>query len=106
MSKDEKAIIRILKDNVKYNFLWNREATPELKMAIKYIICDKNLKYVYNELKTNSDSYNCNLILKLLEYQQDIAFQLNHITNSGDLYKATGSLLENVFDVLLNSLIK
>ena len=104
MSKDEKAIIRILKDNVKYNFLWNREATPELKMAIKYIICDKNLKYVYNELKTNSDSYNCNLILKLLEYQQDIAFQLNHITNSGDLYKATGSLLENVFYVLLNNL--
>ena len=102
MSKDEKAMIKILKNNLLFNHYNKKESSKELKDAVKYLLCHKNLKDTFNELKSDDEEYNKALFFKLLEFQQDIAFNLNRITTEQDLYETSGSLLENVFDVLLN----
>lgn len=102
MSKDEKAMIKILKNNLLFNHYNKKESSKELKDAVKYLLCHKNLKDTFSELKSDDEEYNKALFFKLLEFQQDIAFNLNRITAEQDLYETSGSLLENVFDVLLN----
>lgn len=102
MSKDEKAIIKILKNNLLFNHYNKKESSKELKDAVKYLLCHKNLKDTFNELKSDDEEYNKALFFKLLEFQHDIAFSLKSILDEQILYEVSGSLLENVFDVILN----
>lgn len=104
MVKDEKRMLKILKNKLIYNYVKKEEASIYLKSAVKHLICYKNLQYAYNELKTDNNSYNLHLLMKLLEYQHDIAFELEQMEDSDKLRKITGSLLNNVFDVILNHL--
>lgn len=103
MSKDEKAIIKILKNNLLFNHYNKKESSKELKDAVKYLLCHKNLKVTFSELKSDDKEYNKALFFKLLEFQQDIAFSLKSILDEQVLYEVSGSLLENVFDVILNA---
>lgn len=102
MSKDEKAIIKILKNNLLFNHNNKNESSKELKDAVKYLLCHNNLKDTFNELKSDDEEYNKALFFKLLEFQHDIAFRLKSILDEQILYEVSGSLLENVFDVILN----
>ena len=102
MSKDEKAIIKILKNNLLFNHYNKKESSKELKDAVKYLLLHKNLKDTFKELKSNDEEYNKALFFKLLEFQHDIAFSLKSILDEQILYEVSGSLLENVFDVILN----
>lgn len=102
MSKDEKAIIKILKNNLLFNHYNKNESSKELKDAVKYLLCHNNLKDTFNELKSDDEEYNKALFFKLLEFQHDIAFSLKNILDEQILYEVSGSLLENVFDVILN----
>lgn len=102
MSKDEKAIIKILKNNLLFNHYNKNESSKELKDAVKYLLCHNNLKDTFNELKSDDEEYNKALFFKLLEFQHDIAFSLKSILDEQILYEVSGSLLENVFDVILN----
>lgn len=102
MSKDEKAMIRILKNNLLFNHYNKKESSKELKNAVKYLLWHNNLKYTFNELKSDDEEYNKALFFKLLEFQHDIALNLKSILDEQILYEVSGSLLENVFDVILN----
>lgn len=102
MSKDEKAIIKILKNNLLFNHYNKNESSKELKDAVKYLLCHNNFKDTFNELKSDDEEYNKALFFKLLEFQHDIAFSLKSILDEQILYEVSGSLLENVFDVILN----
>ncbi len=102
MSKDEKAIIKILKNNLLFNHYNKNESSKELKDAVKYLLCHNNLKDTFNELKSDDEEYNKALFFKLLEFQHDIAFSLKSILDEQIIYEVSGSLLENVFDVILN----
>lgn len=102
MSKDEKAMIKILKNNLLFNHYNKKESSKELKDAVKYLLWHKNLKDTFNELKSDDEEYNKALFFKLLEFQHDIAFNLKSILDEQILYEVSGSLLENVFDVILN----
>ena len=102
MTKDEKAILRILRDNLVDCYLSNKEATKELKDAIRYLLYRKNLKEIYTSFSDSDDQeYNQYLILKLLEYQHDLAFELKDKYDEHEQRVICSSMLENTFDVLL-----
>lgn len=101
IAKDEKAILNLLKGNLTYCYKENEQATKDLKDAIKYLLYTKNLAQTYESLQDNKDSnYNTFLLMRLLEYQHDLAFELNNITNDGELRKISDSIIENILDVI------
>ena len=102
MAKDEIALLGILKSNIISCYLSKKEASQDLKEAIKYLLYYKNFKEIYLFFKDNSDkNYNEYLFMKLLEYQQDLAFELKDKYSDTEQQKIGSSLLENVFDVTL-----
>lgn len=102
MTKDENAILNIIKTNMIYCYIKKAEASKDLKSAIKYLLYNKNLAQLYDSLKDEKDEkYNTFLLMKLLEYQHDLAFELKDILDEGKQCEIGGSLLENVIDVAL-----
>ena len=100
MAKEEKALLQILKDNLIGCYINKWEASKELKEALKYLLYQKNLKEIYLELKDESDGkYNQYLLFKLLEFQQDLAFELKNNYNESDQRIVGSSLLDNVLDI-------
>lgn len=101
MAKDEDALLRILKDNLINCYLKKQEVSKDLKDAIRYLLYRKNLKELYSNFKDSKDeSYNKYLLLKLLEFQHDLAFDLKNHYEAKDQRIIASSLLENVFDVI------
>lgn len=102
MSKRENALIRILKEKLISCYLSQTEASKDLKDAVRYLLYTKNLKEVYEFFSDAGDQeYNRYVILKLLEFQQDLAFDIKRKYSENDQRIIGSSLLENVFDVML-----
>lgn len=102
MTNKEVAFLKIIKDDIIYCYLNKKETSSELKTVIKHLLFEKNLSEVYSILKDdNDDKYNTFLMLKLLDIQCHFAFELKMYSDEGELYKIGGSLLDNVFDVVL-----
>ena len=101
MVKDEAAILRILRDNLVQCYLKKHEVPKDLKDAIRFLFYGKNLKTAYSKLKDAKDeSFNKYLILKLLEFQQDLAFELKDQYEEKDQKIIADCLMENVLDVI------
>lgn len=101
MSKSEKALIDILKNNIIDCYYNDREASKDLKDAVRYLIYTKNLREVYDSFKEDlNHEYNQHLILKLLEYQHDLAFEIIIKYDENEQRKIADSLLENILDVI------
>lgn len=102
MAKEETAILKIIRTNLICCYINKNEATKDLKDSIKHLLYNKNIAEIYKLLKDDKDErYNSFLLLKLLEYQHDFAFELKNITDESELIKISDSLLENVIDVTL-----
>lgn len=100
MAKDEKALLQILKDNLIRCYTRKSEASKDLKEALKYLLYQKNLKELYLAFKDEYDeTYNQYLLFKLLEFQQDLAFELKTNYSESDQRIIGSSLLDNVLDV-------
>ena len=77
MSKQDDALISILKDDFISCYLNQNEAPKDLKDAIRYLLYTKNLKEVYELFRNTFDQeYNQYALLKFLEFQQDLAFDI------------------------------
>lgn len=104
MSKQEAALLRILKDNLIACYLKGTEASKDLKDSIKYLLYTKNLKVMYSYFKDKSDDvFNEYVAFKLLEFQHDLAFELKDAYSDSDQRAIGSSLLENVFDMILQN---
>lgn len=104
MSKQENAFLHILKDNFVMCYLKKCEASKDLKDSIKYLLWKKNLKEMYSFFKDEFDEeFNEYIVLKLLEFQQDLAFELKDIYNENEQRVIASSLLENVYDIMLRN---
>ena len=102
MAKEEKALLQILKDNLIICHIKKLEASKDLKEALKYLLYRKNLKELYLAFKDETDKkYNQYLLFKLLEFQQDLAFELKNNYSESDQRIVGSSLLDNVLDVAL-----
>lgn len=101
MAKDEKSILRILKDNLVQCYLKKSEVPKDLKDAIRFLSYRKNIKTLYIEFKdAKDDNFNNYLILKLLEFQHDLAFDLKDQYEEKDQRIIADCLMENILDVI------
>lgn len=104
MSKQEDALLRVLKNNLIFCYLNKEEASKDLKDSLRYLLYTKNFKEVFNFLQDNNDQeYNKYAFVKLLEFQKDLAFTLSGY-NDNEQRVIGSSLLENVSDVLLHKI--
>ena len=104
MSKQENAFLHILKDNLIMCYSNKTEASKDLKDSIKYLLWTKNMKEMYSYFKDDFDEeFNQFVILKFLEFQHDLAFELKDIYNENEQRIITSSLLENVYDIMLRN---
>lgn len=102
MVKTEAAVKRILKDNFIDSYLYESEMPKPVKDAIRYLLYSDNLRNTFEFLKVDFDQeYNQYALIKLLELQHDLAFDLKTKYNDREKIIIGSSLLENVFDVLL-----
>ncbi len=100
MAKDEKTLLRILKDNLVNCYVNKLEAQKELKEALKYLLYHKNFLELYLEFKDGTDeNFNLYLMLKLLEFQQDLSFELKNKYSENEQRIIGSSLMDNVLDV-------
>ncbi|MCI9606482.1 MAG: hypothetical protein HFF03_07420 [Oscillospiraceae bacterium] len=103
MSKQDDALISILKDDFISCYLNQNEAPKDLKDAIRYLLYTKNLKEVYELFRNTFDQeYNQYALLKFLEFQQDLAFDIKGKCAENDQRIIGSSLLDNVFDIILH----
>ncbi len=101
MAKYEKALLQILKDNLIVCYIKKLEAPKDLKEALKYLLYRKNLKELYQVFKDDhDDQYNKYLLFKLLEFQQDLAFELKNNYDESQQRIIGSSLLDNVLDIV------
>ena len=62
------------------------------------------MKEMYSYFKDDFDEeFNQFVILKFLEFQHDLAFELKDIYNENEQRIITSSLLENVYDIMLRN---
>lgn len=102
MTKQEKAFLKILRDNLIFCYLNNKEASKDLKTSIKYLLYTENLKGVFESFKDKSDEqYNEYVLIKLLEFQHDLAFEIRDKYSEKERCTIGSSLLENTVDVML-----
>lgn len=101
MTKSETAFLKILNDNMYLCYINEKEAPKELKTAIKYLLHWKNLNEIYGEFKRGSDEYDHYLLIKLLEYQHDLAFELTSNYGEAEQRVIADNLCQNVLDVIL-----
>lgn len=102
MTKKEDAILKILKDNLVHCYLNNNEASKDLKDAVRHLLYRKNLKEIYVFFSDDRDQeYNQYILLKLLEFQHDLAFELKDKYDEHEQRIICSSMIEIIFDVLL-----
>lgn len=105
MMKNHKAIISILKGNLVRCYLNVTEAKKDLKDPMRYLLYKETINQVYKDFKDSTDDkYNTYLILKLLEYQCDLAGDLIERYSDAEKAEIASSLLDNVCDILYRSL--
>lgn len=106
LMKEEKAILKLLRNCLLHNYKHKKEASVELKEAIKYLIISKNFNESFICLYHVSDSpdFKKHLLLKLLEYQTDIAFGLDDMPESEEKQRIANSLLNSIFDIVYSHL--
>lgn len=101
MAKEERAFINILKSSLIFCYRNKDEAQKDLKDSIKYLLYMKNLKQIFDDFKDKSNQeYNEYILMKLLEFQEDLAFELKIKYNEIEQRTIGSSLLENVLDVI------
>lgn len=101
MMKNEATMLTILKDNLVYCYTYNEEATKDLKDAIKSLLYICTFKEAYNSLKDNSDEkLNQYILMKLLELQRDLAFDLKDRYGQAEQRIIGDSLVRNVADIV------
>jgi len=101
MTKNETAMLNILKDNLVYCHANNEEATKDLKDAIKSLLYVCTFKDAYNSLKDNSDEkLNQYILMKLLELQHDLAFDLKDKYGQAEQHIIGDILIRNVADIV------
>ena len=101
MSKNEYALLSIIKDNLILSYLNKQEVPKDLKDVIRYLLYRRNLKEIYIEFRDiDDDSYNQYLLLKLLEFQHDLAFDLNDQYDRKEQRIIASSMTENIFDII------
>ena len=105
MMKNHKAIINILKGKLIRCYLNVTEAEKDLKDPMRYLLYRETINQVYKDFKDSTDDkYNTYLILKLLEYQCDLAGDLIERYSDAEKAEIASSLLDNVCDILYRSL--
>lgn len=105
MMKNHKAIISILKGNLVRCYLNVTEAEKDLKDPMRYLLYKETINQVYKDFKDSTDDkYNTYLILKLLEYQCDLAGDLIERYSDAEKAEIASSLLDNVCNILYRSL--
>ena len=105
MMKNHKAIINILKGNLVRCYLNVTEAEKDLKDPMRYLLYKETINQVYKDFKDSTDDkYNTYLILKLLEYQCDLAGDLIERYSDAEKAEIASSLLDNVCNILYRSL--
>ena len=105
MMKNHKAIINILKGNLVRCYLNVTEAEKDLKDPMRYLLYKETINQVYKDFKDSTDDkYNTYLILKLLEYQCDLAGDLLERYSDAEKAEIASSLLDNVCNILYRSL--
>lgn len=102
MAKRESAALKILKSRIDVGADAADIHATDLDDAIKYLIIHKNLKTTYEKLSLGSDKTDANkkLLIKLLDLQTDIAYQLDSIENKRELIETADALRENLTDVV------
>ncbi len=101
MIKSERFLIKTVR-----NRLWREWKSPQdlpkdLKAVLKYLITNhKTLKDTYELLKSKNRTFNKFLILKLLEIQSDVAFELQQIESKQSRISCAGSLFDNVEELI------
>lgn len=101
MTKNETAMLNILRDNLVYCHTHNEEAPKDLKDAIKFLLYERTFKEIYNSLKDNSDEkLNQYILMKLLELQHDLAFDLKDRYGQAEQRIIGDSLVRNVADIV------
>lgn len=102
MVKTGDAVKRILKENFIDSYLCESEMPKPVKDAVRYLLYSDNLRNTFEFLKVDFDQeYNQYTLIKLLELQHDLAFNLKAQYDDHEKIIIGSSLLENVFDVLL-----
>ncbi len=105
MVKTEYAVKSILKDNFIDSHLHNLEMSKSVKDAVRYLLYSDNLKNTFEFFKDDFDQeYNEYVLIKLLEFQKDLAGDLETQYNNRERLIIESSLLENVLDVLLRQI--
>ena len=101
MTKNEQALINVVKKHLKLKWKNPEEDSKELKDVVKYLITQEyNLQETYNLLKDKDDEYNKYLLLKLLDLQTDLAFELQKLEVSQLRHEIVDSLINNISDIL------
>lgn len=101
MAKSEKAGVRVLKHRLMNEDPKDLQAT-DYTDTLKYLILRKNLKTAYELLaftESGEDERNRALLLKLLDVQVDMAFQLSTVENRGERERIIDRLYENIRDI-------
>lgn len=102
MAKKEDAGLSILKSRVLDDTNAAGVYATDFDNALKYLICNKNLKTTYEKLRFDADNVENNqmLLVKLLDLQVDIANQLKTIESKKVLTETANSLQENLTDIV------
>lgn len=100
----EKPILEIVKDRIimEYNgkIDANNYQTREFVEILESLICNKDLRWVYNQLSINDQTdYNKKLLYRLLDVQSNMAFHLDKIESKSALVKVTDGMLTTVCDM-------
>lgn len=102
MVKTENSVKKILKENFIDCYICESETPKPIKDAVRYLLYSDTLKSTFEFLEVDSEQeYNKYTLIKLLEFQQDLAFDLKTQYDDHEKIIIGSSLLENVFDVLL-----
>ena len=102
MAKRESAALNILKSRIDAGADASDIRATDLDDAIKYLIVHKNLKTTYEKLSfgPNKTDANRKLLIKLLDLQTDIAYQLESIENKREQIETVDAIRENLTDIL------
>ena len=75
-------MVRIISNNLMLHYKNNSALPKKLPEVLLYMITDEyNLKTTYDLLKNKDAEYNKFLLIKLLDIQQDYAFELKYKNN-------------------------
>lgn len=100
MMNNENFLTKTIEKRLWKEWKTTSDLSKELKAVLKYLITDyKNLKGTYKLLESKNEKFNRFLMLKLLEMQTDVAFELRQMPERQRLLCA-GSLYKNIEDLI------